>query len=399
MAQPIRAHERAAVRGTPEPELVRVAGAHRDMGRAQGRALGAKVRDAERALRSAEAFRLLKPRLLPEAIFAAVASRRAQALLERPVARHRPEQLERMLGLAEGAGVPPRTVYLVQGAEVLLATVDWRVRPPPLAACAAVAVTGSRARGGPLIHHNFDYPELVLPLLVVRESRPARGHASLELTAAALAGAVDGVNEKGLAIAYDYGSPTDSSTEPVPLTLTLSAALETCATTQEAIDFLSKQPRSGGALLQIADASGDVAALELSSTRAVARRPAPGEELLHHANCYSVPALREVEVPRDAVYSERSVRALRGERVHLSSEARDARLGELLSARRGPLGLDDLREIFSDHGGAAEGSDLTLCRHGPYWSTVAMIQLAPRERRLRVALGPACSAEPIEFGL
>ncbi len=399
MALPIRAPGRAPQRSTPGLELVRVAGTHRDMGRAQGGALGSRVRDAERALRSAEAFRLLKPPLLPGAMFAVVASRRARALLEGPLARRRPEQLERMLGLAEGAGVPPRIVYLVQGAEVLLATVDWRVRPPPLAACSAVALTPSRARGGPLVHHNFDYPELVRPLLVVRESRPVRGHASLELTAAALAGAVDGVNEKGLAIAYNYAFPTDSSPEPVPLTLTISAALEACATTREAIDFVSRQPRTGGALLQIADASGDVAALELSNTRAAVRRPDGGEQLVHHANCYSAPALREVEVPREAVYSERSVAALCGERIHLSSEARDARLGELLSARRSPLGLDDLREIFSDHGGAAEGTDLTLCRHGPYWSTVAMIQLAPRERGLRVALGPPCRAEPVEFAL
>jgi hypothetical protein len=399
MALPIQAPERGPRRSTPGPELVRVAGTHREMGRAQGRVLGSRVRDAERALRSAEAFRLLKPRLLPEAIFAAVASRRAQALLERPLARHRPEQLERMLGLAEGAGVPPRIVYLVQGAEVLLAAVDWRVRPPPFAACSAVAVTASRGRGGPLVHHNFDYPELVHPLLVVRESRPVRGHASLELTATALAGAIDGVNEKGLAIAYNYAFPTDSSPQPVPLTLTISAALEACATTREAIDFVSRQPRTGGALLQIADASGDVVAMELSNTRMAVRRPGDGEELVHHANCYSAPALREVEVPRDAVYSERSVAALRGEKIHLSSDARDARLGELLSAWRGPLGLDDLREIFSDHGGAAEGTDLTLCRHGPYWSTVAMIQLAARERRLRVALGPPCRAEPIEFAL
>jgi predicted choloylglycine hydrolase len=398
MAHVADARERIPRSHPPEVELVRVSGSHREMGRAQGRALGSRVRDAASAMRSTEAFQLLKPRLLPGAIFAAVASRRAQALLERPLARHRPEQLERMLGLAEGAGLAPRSVFLVQGAEVLLGTVDWSVRPPP-AACAAVAVTGARARGGPLVHHNFDYPEIVRPLLIVRESRPSRGHASLELTATALAGAIDGVNEKGLAIAYDYAVPTDASTEPVPLTLAISAALESCASTGEAVDFLSRHPRTGGALLQIADASGEVAALELSNTRAAARRPLDGEQLLHHTNCYSVAALRDVEVPRDAIYSQRSVRVLRGEPIHLSSEVRDSRLRELLSGRPGPLGPEDLWEILSDHGGAAEGNDLTLCRHGPYWSTIATIQLAPRERLLRIALGPTCRAEPAAFTL
>lgn len=386
-------------RATPVLELVRVAGTHREMGRAQGLALASGVRAAERTLRAAEAFRLLKPRLLPGPIFAAIASRRAQALLEGPVARHRPEQHERMLGLAEGAGVHPRTVYLVQGAELLLGAVDWRVGPPPFAACSAAAVTRSRARGGPLLHHNFDYPEFVRPLLVVRESRPARGNRSLEITATAFSGAVDGVNEQGLAISYSYAFGMDAATEPVPLTLAISAALERCTTTSDAVDFLSRHPRSGCALLQIADASGDIAALELSNARAAARRPADGEDLLHQTNCYSLPALREIEVPREAVYSARNVRAVRGQRIHLSNEVRDVRLGELLADRSGPLGPEDLRAIFSDHGGASDGSDLTLCRHGPYWATAAMIQLAPRERLLRVALGPTCRAEPTEFAL
>jgi hypothetical protein len=120
MAHVADARERIPRSHPPEVELVRVSGSHREMGRAQGRALGSRVRDAASAMSSTEAFQLLKPRLLPGAIFAAVASRRAQALLERPLARHRPEQLERMLGLAEGAGLAPRSVFLVQGAEVLL---------------------------------------------------------------------------------------------------------------------------------------------------------------------------------------------------------------------------------------------------------------------------------------
>jgi hypothetical protein len=146
----------------------------------------------------------------------------------------------------------------------------------------------------------------------VRESRPARGHASLELTATALTGAIDGVNEKGLAITYSYAFATDAATEPVPLTMAISAALERCATTGEAIDFLSRHPRAAGALLQIADASGDVAGLELSNGRAAARRPAGGEALLHQRAPQRPPPLLLV--------AERSLQLLGVEEAQLEQD-------------------------------------------------------------------------------
>jgi len=398
MTAPARTLEPAPLPPT-RPELLRVAGPHREMGRAQGAALAGDIRAAERTLLAAEPFLLLKPTFLPTAIFGAIARRRARSALERPIARHRPEQAQRLLGLAEGAGVGARTIYFVQGAELLLAAVDWRVAPPPLASCSAVAVGAARGRGGPLLHHNFDYPEFVLPYLLPRESRPEHGYRSLELTAGALSGAIDGINERGLAITYCYAFATDAAAEAVPLTTAISAALERCATTAEAADFLLHHARGGGGLLQLADAGGDVAALELSATRGAVRRPAPGEDLLHNANRYATPSLREIEIPDDAVYSARNIRALRGERIHRSSDEREARLMTLLSARRGALGVEELQEIFSDHGAAGEGSDLTPCRHGPYWATTAMIQLQPRERRMRIAFGPTCRAVPLDFVL
>ncbi len=384
---------------TASHRLLRVGGDHRGMGIQQGAALASDIRKAESVLLRSEPFRVLRPRLVPFRLFAALARRRASALLAPHLARHLPAQHERLLGISDGAGISVPSTCLLHGAEMLLATIDWRHRPAALAACSAAAVRGPRARDGVAIHKNFDYPAFAAPLFVVRESRPSRGLGALELTAAPFSGAIDGINEAGLAIAYDYGFSTDASCEPLPLTLAISAALERCTRAAQAADYLSSRPRGGGALLLVSDASGDLLSLELSPTRSAVRRPLAGEDALLHTNLYSTEALREVEIPRGAVYSSKNVAALRGQRIHASAERREAALAALLAARPGPLDGQDLQALFADHGGTAAGDDGTLCRHGPYWSTTAMIQLFPRDRRLRIAFDAPCRARPADFTL
>jgi hypothetical protein len=109
--------------------------------------------------------------------------------------------------------------------------------------------------------------------------------------------------------------------------------------------------------------------------------------------------MREVEIPRDAVFSGRALPALRGRRVHGSGEARLDALERLLGSPGEPHDLASLQRLFADHGAAGVGSDETICRHGPAAETTAMVQLLPRERRMRVAFAAPCQAEPVEFAL
>src|SRR4029077_1658840 len=98
-----------------------------------------------------------------------------------------------------------------------------------------------------------------------------------------LAGAVDGVNERGLCITYDYGFAVDDALgNGPPISASISAALAQTTTGSEAAALIMARPRWGGGLLMLADADGDIASLELSTTRSELRRPAPGEDLLYH---------------------------------------------------------------------------------------------------------------------
>ena len=130
---------------------------------------------------------------------------------------------------------------------------------PAFGACSAVAVRGRRsATGEPVIARNFDYLPVVQPLYTLRESRPHSGLRSIDFTIAPFAGAIDGVNEEGLCITYDYAYVTDFNGKgTAPISVIIAEALQRCATVADAAAWISSRPRWGGGLLMLADAGGE----------------------------------------------------------------------------------------------------------------------------------------------
>lgn len=370
----------------------------RRMGRLQGSALAGKIQAARLALRELEALRLEQPWWLPFGLFLRLCERRAGLLMEPALAAGARDGAERLLGIAEGAGADPRTLYLLNSLEPFLSFLKGRFIASP-AACSAVAVRGSRsATGEPMIARNFDYVPLAQPFYALRKSRPHGRLESLDFTLAPLAGAIDGLNERGLAITYDYAYTLDDGVAAPSISFVISEALERCGTVADAAELIASRPRWGGALLMLADPSGDIASLELSSTRSALRRPAPGEDFLVHTNSFGGAATREVEVPRSAVFTSRAPRALRGKRVHESAEMRRQRM-EALVTKLGSLSDEGLAAVMSDHGEEGKPSGLTPCVHSDYWNTTACLQLFPVARRLRASFTYACRPAYRELSL
>jgi hypothetical protein len=108
--------------------------------------------------------------------------------------------------------------------------------------------------------------------------------------------------------------------------------------------------------------------------------------------------MRQVELAREALFSDLAPGAQRGTRVLQSPEMRHQRLAELL---RTPSRLepDELARLMADHGLHGTPDDDTLCMHGRYWFTTACLQWLPARRRVRVAYDTACRAQYVEFGL
>ena len=365
-------------------------GSPTDMGLAQGVGAKNKVHGALHALTKLEAFRLQQPLWLPYRVYRWLAEQQASRFLA-GLAHDYPAMCQRLAGIAEGAGVGIKSIHLINALEPFLSSVGGCTTCP--GACSAVAVRGHRsATGEPIVARNFDYLPLVQPYYLVRESRPIGKLRAVEFTTAPLAGAIDGMNEEGLCITYNYGFTIDSLSMPAaPISMVISETLEHCGTVAEAADWIISKPRCGGGLLMLCDSSGDIASLELSSTRSHLRRPAPGKDILFHTNAFSSEHMREVQAPWDAVYTDGAPTPLRGRRLHQSSELRDQRFKELLGESE-TLDADKLGVVMADHGSTGIPNDDTPCVHGSYWYTTACLQFFPRHRRMRVAYDTACRA-------
>lgn len=399
MADPLHSSTPRQPANRPAIEVV-CQGEAREMGLAQGDTLKHKIQGARDALADLQAFRVRQPWWAPYRAYLAYGERKAGRMLTASLARVRPDMLARLAGLAEGSGLHPRAIHLLNALEAFLAMVHGKTEiQPGLCACSAVAVRGKRsASGEPVIARNFDYLPLVQPFFVLRESRPRGGWRSLQFTVAPLAGAVDGLNERGLCITYNYAYTLDHAADWAPLSMVVDEALATCSTVDEAAALIESRTRWGSGLLMLADAGGDIASLELSNTRAQMRRPAGDDDVVFHTNRFVQPHMQAVQIDRQAVFRRRVPRQLLGVRVLESAEMRWSSLERLL-AGGGPLSPDDLTEIMSDHGADGRPSRHTLCVHGDYWNTTGAMQYFPAARKIRVSYSSACQAQFETFEL
>lgn len=369
------------------------------MGVMQGEQLRERIRSAFETVAGLEAFRLMKPPLLPLGVFRRLAEIKAQRFLSAALSRTDVAAGERLRGMAAGAGVPLRRLALCAALEAVLSDLTRTTAHGLVAGCSAIAVTGdSSVDGSPRIAHNFDYLPATQPYYVIRHSHPTEGFRSIDFTLAPLPGTVDGINEAGLAISCNYAYATDHGPPAPTITMLIAEVLLRCRTVAEALDRFRRTPRVGGGLLMIADADGTIGSIEISSTTLEFRTPEPGASRLAHTNRYCCRAMQAVELDRTATFNRRAPQIMRGRRVHQSAECRDSALDEFVRDRA-PLDSGDLQRIMSHHGaGEVPGND-SVCMHGDYWHTTASLQLLPTERRLRASFSPACVAEFRDFEL
>lgn len=369
------------------------------MGLAQGAELRDKIRGTHQSMRNLEAFRMEQPWFLPYPLFLKLAERKSEQMLVPALREADPAMLARLEGIAEGAGLPLGSLCLMNAMEAFIASMSGRTTVPLPGACSALAVRGARTRDGePIIAKNFDYLPLVQPFFVLRESCPDDGWRSLDFAVAPQAGTVDGMNEKGLAITLNYAFVTDPGGPNPLVTMLIADALAACANVPEAVERITARPHWGAGMLMLADASGDLAAVELTNTRAGVRRPAAGTNWLLFTNVCHCPATAAVQVPEAAAFSNKVPLPLRGRPV-LEWHATRARRLEELVGRQGSLGPDALAAIMADHGPSGVPDGTSPCVHTDYWRTTASLQWMPASRRVRVSYSTACKAQYVEFAL
>jgi len=113
-------------------------------------------------------------------------------------------------------------------------------------------------------------------------------------------------------------------------------------------------------------------------------------------NHYHTSEMQKHEVPHNAVFSGKVPKALVGTRVHESSEQRLTRAQELL---KGKAKINEKRiiEVLRDHGKDDKPSNLTICQHGEFVSTLRSVIFYPKRRIIKVLYGNPCQNEYAEF--
>ncbi len=233
-------------------------GAPRDLGRDQGQACTASLREAF----AAEPFhRRVRLRL-------GSASRSATEL-SRELLRHFPRQAETLAGIAATAGVPLAWLAELQHREA-----------SPLQAPLAAAASGELARSGAILGCE------IAGQWIVRRSRPEGGFRSVELTRPWLAHALLGVNEAGLAAAVSSGGSTpggagaerpSSGRALLPAAPLATDCLQRFATLEACLDWCTARPGDGPATLLFADASGEIAGVEFAAASEARSEPEASE--------------------------------------------------------------------------------------------------------------------------
>lgn len=373
-------------------------GTARQMGIAQGTALASNIREALEAVENLEAFRLMKPGYIPFPIFRRIAEFRAARFLNAAFRSTPLDAADRLRGIAEGAKISYSKLTICSLLEVALSDLVPLVTAGPnglQAGCSAVAITGKASlTGHPIIAHNFDYLPIVQPHYFVRRSRPKGKLRSVEFAVSPLAGAIDGVNEAGLAITCNYAYVTDPISPAPSITMLISEALASVRTVDEAYQFFANRKRAGGGLLMLSDEHGTISSFELSNTQIQRISPADGCETIHHTNRIRGSKIASFELEDQAHYQKNAPRALRGTRVHQSADTRsidlESRLGE-----QSVFDVETLHAVMSDHGDGP--SQDSICMHSNYWNTTACIQLQSKERKLRASFSSACNAKFQEF--
>lgn len=264
-----------------EDEALDCAGAPRDLGLTQGRALRETLR--AQAARDGALLAPLPPaggvhgmESLPRAV--AVLREQASAAtwrsehrhLARDVSRHFPQLAERLAGLARGAAVP---VPWLLSRLARAAPLETGERAAPAARVSDAALL-MRSTGGTLwLARRFD----ATTSLVLRRSAPEGGLRSLEAVTPCGVAAVAGLNESGLAVTVS--AAPSSERRPcrfaAPAALFVQECLQRFDAVAPAAAWCLDRPAAGHFDLWLLDASGASAAVRTNGEARTRMQPTP----------------------------------------------------------------------------------------------------------------------------
>lgn len=284
-----------------------------------------------------------------------------------------PELVEEMEGVAEGSGMPFRTIAALNARTEILAEAG----APRAGECSTLVRTGdtgTTTAGGQC----WDWhQELADAWHLQTVTGDARGFAGI--TEHGILGKI-GVNDAGVGVLFNILGHTGDAATGVPVHLVARQVLGAAGSFAEAVALLAAAPVSASTVITVVTADR-AASVELAPGRSAVIIP-DDRGWLVRTNHFLDPDLAAGE--------------LRGRR---EPETYDRH--RLLTARvrehAGPLGSDALVGLLAAH--RDDGAE--VCCHAPAegtlggrWATLATVAVDPAERRLLVHDGGPCTAGP-----
>jgi isopenicillin-N N-acyltransferase-like protein len=380
-------------------DFIKIEGTPAERGFQQGELLKEKIQNTFDTVFHSKMFSEVTSKLIPLSIIKFALGIIGKRNIKKPLAHLLPNQQEKMIALSKGAGISKGLIYGGHFIEVVSGDPKSIYKNPPIPACSMIfALHEATLEDLIVFGRNYDFPNVLQPFQVVREEKPENGYKNLNFTQYPLVGSHMGLNEKGLAIGYNFGrswkkEPLDFRLKGVPATFIIQEALETCATTQQVIDFITKFPsRTNGFHCGIMDASGDTCVIETTSTRFALRRPKDG--ILAHTNHYQTEILKEANLPNYVRFKmdDMDISPLE------SPIRRYKREIELLHKYNGQITMEIIKKILRDHDNR-EPDDFTVCTHGPAAGTLGSIIVLPRKKEFWVTDNHPCESEYEKFML
>ncbi len=284
-----------------------------------------------------------------------------------------PEVTTFVEGLAEGYGVRPQALFV---AHARYAVEDRAAAATDSGAdgCSVIAVT--TPYGDTLLAKNRDNPPAMRPFQsLLRQVDP--GWNGREILCVGSFGSVpaisSGINSDGFCMADTAVRTADLGIGALRYYV-MEALLTRCGSVAEALSLLRALPHLGGGTLELADAAGAMAAVELGHhAMHVEHRPGPG--WIARTNHFLAPDLAAM------------LREPPGSAPRLNSEGRLALLHGALDAGIADWRVEDCADLLSRHASAGAPA---LCRHDAATETASCTIFEPAARRLRVSQGQPC---------
>jgi len=380
-------------------DFIKIKGNPAERGFQQGDQLKDKIHNMFDIVFHSKMFSEVTSKLIPLSIVKFALGVMGKKNIKKPLQQLLPNQFEKMMALRKGAGIKRGIIYGAHFIEVMSGDPKSIYKNPPIQACSMIfALPEATSDNSMIFGRNYDFPNVLQPFQVVREEIPENGYKNINFTQYPLTGCHMGMNEKGLAIGYNYGrawkkEPLDFRLKGVPGTFIVQEILETCSTTQEAIDFIIKfTGRANGCHYGLMDTSGDTCIIETTSTRHAIRRP--NNNILAHTNHYQTEELKNANLPEYVRFKmdDMDISPLESPIRRYNREI------ELLTKYRGQITMDIIKDILSDHDNR-EPDDFTVCTHGPSAGTLGSIILFPLKKEFWVTDNHPCNSKYEKFTL